>query len=115
MERALVVQKVANDLFATEAAIDEALARASKLIAEIVSARQELGLAACVVDETVASATQAVSALSGARASIVASHSQLEEIRQRIGLRVKAVGFKLPPKSALGSVNMAADLTRQAG
>ena len=115
MERALVVQKVANDLFAAEAAIDEALARASKLVGEIVSARQELGLAACVVDEAVMSATQAANALAAARTSVVASHAQLEEVRQRLGVRIKASGIKLPPRSALTSASSEIGSIRQVG
>ncbi len=92
MERALVAQRVANELFAAENAIDEAIVRASKLVNELVTARTELGLSAVVGGESITKATEALTALAEARAAVVVSHNQLADTKLRIGIRTKLGG-----------------------
>jgi hypothetical protein len=92
VERALVAQKVANELFATEVAIDDAIAHASKLVGELVAARQMLGLSAVVGGEAITKATQAVSALADARSAVVLAHNELAETKLRVGIRTKLNG-----------------------
>ena len=69
MERALVVQKAANKLFATESSIDNA------------------------------KATQSLAALAQARSAIVACHAEMSEAKLRLGVRTKlsGTGDKPPP------------------
>jgi hypothetical protein len=106
VERALVAQRVANELFATEAAIDEALIRASKLMGEMISARKELGLSAVFADDAVASVNETLSKLTAARSAVVAGHHQLEESRLRLGVRTKMTGVKPPQSSAVDRTRM---------
>ena len=92
MERALVAQQVANKLFATENAIDNAIADASALVGELVKARQELGVSTVFADGAVVQATAALSALSQARTAMVAAHAELNDAKLRVGIRTKMVG-----------------------
>ena len=92
MERALVAQHVANQLFATENAIDQALADASALVGELVKARQELGVSTVFADGAFVQAVAAVSALSQARTAMVAAHAELNDAKLRVGIRTKMVG-----------------------
>jgi hypothetical protein len=93
LERALVAQKVANELFATEVAIDDAIAHASKLVGELVAARQMLGISAVVGGDAITKATAAVSALAEARSAVVIAHNDLAETKLRIGIRTKLSGI----------------------
>lgn len=109
MERALVAQRVANELFAAENAIDDAIVRASKLVNELVTARAELGLSAVVGGEAITKATEAMTALAEARSSIVIAHSSLADTKLRVGIRTKLAGIGVKTDA-----NMPADL-RQVG
>ena len=55
-------------------------------------ARQEMGLSAVVGGEAVTKATEAMTALAGARAAIVTAHNDLAETKLRVGIRTKLVG-----------------------
>ena len=92
MERALVAQHVANKLFATENAIDTAIADASALLGQLVTARQELGVSTVFADGAFIQATAALSALSQARTAMVAAHAELNDAKLRVGVRTKMVG-----------------------
>jgi hypothetical protein len=97
MERALVAQHVANKLFATENAIDQAIADASALVGELVKARQELGVSAVFADASFAQATAALAALGQARSAVVAAHNDLAESKLRVGIRTKLAGTSDKP------------------
>ena len=105
MERALVAQRVANELFATEAAIDEALIRATKLMGDMIAARKELGVSAVVGDEAITSINQTITGLTAARNATVLGHQKLEEAKLRIGIRTKMTGIapknsaEMPPEA----------------
>jgi len=92
VERALVAQKVANELFSTEEAIDNAIAQTSKLVGELMIARREMGLSAVVGGEAVTKATEAMIALASARAAVVTAHNELASTKLRIGIRTKLGG-----------------------
>ena len=91
-DKMIVAQGVANRLFASEKAIDAALAESSKLMAEMVGSREELRMAATVGDEAVAKVAEAVAALAQARAAVVASHRELEQVKLRLGIRTRMIG-----------------------
>ncbi len=97
MERALVAQQVANKLFATEEAIDQAIANASVLVGELVKARQELGVSAVFADESFTKATTALAALGQARTAMVACHHDLNDAKLRVGIRTKMAGTAPKP------------------
>jgi len=79
MEKALVAQRVANRLFATEKAVDAAMAEAASLMMSLAEARTELGLSAVVGDDATSKVAQAIATLAEARSSVVAAHGSLAE------------------------------------
>lgn len=92
MERALVVQKAANKLFAAENAIDKALVEASSLMLELQAVRQELNLSAIFADGASAKVVESMSALAQARTAMVACHAEMADAKLRLGVRTKMVG-----------------------
>ena len=90
--RRKAMDKVADRLFAAEAAIDAALAATASLSATMPSARAEAGLSALIGQGAFESAAEALSALVRARQQIVATHQRLDEAKTQIGLRTVAVG-----------------------
>ena len=108
MEKVFVAQRVANKLYATEAAVDAATVEVMEMITELMQARKDLGLSATVGNGASAKFAEAVQALSIARTAIVEAHSQLDETRLRVGIRTKMIGFDkgtdLPPAVGLHEV-----------
>jgi len=94
VEKVFVAQRVATKLFATENAVDAALAEASELMADMLQARKDLGLSAVFGDTAAARVVDAISALSTARTAMVAAHNELNESKLRIGIRAKMAGFE---------------------
>jgi len=92
MEKALVAQRVANRLFATEKAVDTAMAEAASLMTTIAEARTDLGLSAVVGNEATAKVAQAIATLAEARRSVVAAHNDLADLKLRVGIRTKLIG-----------------------
>ena len=91
-DKMMVAQGVANRLFATEAAIDAALAETSGLMGAMMSSRGELRIAATVGEDAVAKVAEAMATLAQARSSVVAAHRELEQVKLRIGIRSKMLG-----------------------
>jgi len=88
----LVARRVATKLFATENAVDTALAEATEFMADLLRARKDVKVAATVSDPTIAKVAEAIAALSAARSAIVASHGELNEIKLRLGIRTRMDG-----------------------
>lgn len=97
MEKVFVAQRVATKLFATENAVDAALAEASELMADMLRARKDLGLAATVGDAAAARLVEAIAALGQARTAMVAAHDELNDTKLRIGVRTKLAGYEAKP------------------
>jgi hypothetical protein len=95
-DRRNAAMKVAESLFATEEAIDAALARAAELNGTLVTARSEANLSALVGQDAFEVSAEAFAALARARCSIVETHKRLSETKIQIGLRTVAVGDELP-------------------
>ncbi|HEY1425449.1 MAG TPA: hypothetical protein VGF50_02150 [Caulobacteraceae bacterium] len=91
MDKVFAAKRVATKLRSAEHSIDSALVEASELVAEMVRARKEMGLAANVGDAALAKLTAAMSALSEARTSMVATHAELAEVQLRLGIRTRMV------------------------
>jgi hypothetical protein len=87
-----VAQKVANHLYAVEAAIDIALTRAAELNAAMPMARSEARLSAIIGQDAFDRAAETFTALVQARRRIVETHESLDQTRARIGLREVAAG-----------------------
>lgn len=98
MEKVFVAKKVAQKLYATEAALDAAMTEAAELIGEMVRARGELSLSAVVGDTAQAKIVEAIAALGEARSAVVAAHADLDDVRKRIGVRTTGLGFHDKPK-----------------
>ena len=94
MEKIFVVKRVAEKLWSSEAAIDEAVTSTSVLMADYMKAGRELQLSPVVTEAASAKIAEAAKALAEARAAIVAAHNELTEVKLRIGVRTKMDGFQ---------------------
>jgi hypothetical protein len=108
MEKALVGQRVANRLFATEKAVDSAMTETAALMTSLVEARIDLGLSAVVADDATGKLAQAIGALAEARRAVVSAHGDLADLKLRVGIRTKLVGVTDKPPE----INQGADLRR---
>jgi len=97
MEKALVAQRLANRLFATEKAVDAAMVEAASLMTAMAETRAELGLSAVVGDDATTKVAQAIATLAEARRSIVGAHSSLADLKLRVGIRTKLIGVSDKP------------------
>ena len=92
MDKALIAQRVATKLFATENAVDAAILEASQLLAGLIEARLEIGFSAVLGTEAVTKVTLALSALSDSRRSMVEAHNELNDAKLRLGVRTRMDG-----------------------
>lgn len=97
MEKVFVAQKVANKLFATEGAVDQAMTEAAELLSAMLVAKSDLNLSTVVGDDAAANLVKAIAALGEARTAMVAVHNELNDVKLRIGIRAKMVGFQDKP------------------
>ncbi|CAN5510507.1 hypothetical protein BH10PSE3_BH10PSE3_29160 [soil metagenome] len=95
MEKVFVVKRVASKLHETEAAIDAAMVQVAEMMAELVQARKDLTLSAVVGSTATAKVAAAMTSLSEARSAMVEAHAEMDDIRLRIGVRTKMVGWDL--------------------
>lgn len=107
MEKAFVAQRIANKLFATEAAVDAAMVETMEMMAELIQARKDLCLSATVGNGVSAKFADAVTALAAARTAVVEAHTELDEVRLRVGIRTKMVGV-LPKEGSLANPDLRA-------
>ena len=91
-DKMTVAQGVANHLFATEKAIDAALAEASQLMGSMVSARTDLRIAAASGDVAISKVADAMATLAAARRAVVEAHADLDQVKLRIGVRTRMFG-----------------------
>jgi hypothetical protein len=89
MEKAIVAQRVANQLAATENAMDSAIKETSQLLNGLLDARQELKVSAVFGDDATRKVMDALAALSVARQSVIDAHNELAELKLRAGIRTK--------------------------
>ena len=89
MDKVFVAKRVATKLRSAEHSIDAALVEATEMVAELVRARKELGLAANVGDLAIAKLSASIMALSEARTAMVAGHADLAEVQLRLGIRTR--------------------------
>ena len=102
MDKTFVAQGVANKLWATEKAIDAAIAEAAQLISGISEARADLRVSAVVGDDATRKVAEAISTLAAARGAIVEAHRELDVVKTQIGIRTKMIGvLDKPPEGAL--------------
>ena len=92
MTRLDVGEALAARLYATEAAIDQALASAASLAAALPAARVDAWLSATAGQRAFTGAAATISALADASAHIVQTHHTLAALARRLGLNDLAVG-----------------------
>lgn len=92
MDKLIVMQGVANKMWATEKAVDAAIAESAGLLTGLMDAREELRLSATVAADASAKIAEAIAILSQARSALVAAHQELDETKLRLGVRTKLVG-----------------------
>ena len=92
MDKAELISGVAEDLYATEKAIDAALVQATAMFQNMMTARAELGLSAVTFSESQAKVMETLATLGEARAAIVATHQELAKDHRRMGWGVFAAG-----------------------
>ncbi|MEP2989963.1 MAG: hypothetical protein ABJN65_01845 [Parasphingorhabdus sp.] len=90
--RKKAAQQLANRLFETEGAIDEAISKMAELTGYMPVARSNANLSVVVGQDAIAQAAQTLAALVEARGQIVETHHKLAKARDQIGLREMAVG-----------------------
>lgn len=100
-ERIFVVRKVANQLFAVENAVDQALASAAGFAAALPEARTQAKLSAVVGQDVFDSAIAMVASLNEARRHMVEMHMRLDETKDQLGLRQVAFGHLYPKPNAV--------------
>jgi hypothetical protein len=89
VDKVFAAKRVATKLRSAEHSIDAALIEASELVGELLRARKDAGVAANVGDAAMAKLTAALSALSEARTSMVACHTEMAEVQLRLGIRTR--------------------------
>lgn len=92
MKRRIMAQKVARQLFETEAAIDGALGKLAGLAGLLPHARMESRLSAVVGQAAFESIARSLTALTEARREIVDTHHRLVEMQNDAGLRHVSFG-----------------------
>ncbi|MEH6663636.1 MAG: hypothetical protein V7678_02195 [Brevundimonas sp.] len=92
MYKAEIVNGVANELYATEQALDAAIAQASSLVQTMIASRAELSVSAVAGAQAQAKAMEAIATLGQAREAIVAAHQELAKDHRRMGWGVYATG-----------------------
>lgn len=85
-ERRLAANKIAEQLFAAEAAIDAAVSAVAQLTAVMPLASQEAHLAACIGQDALMNAMETCQQLVQARARIINTHAALREAQIKVGL-----------------------------
>ena len=97
MEKAFVAQRVTRKLYATEAALDGAMAEAAELLSDMLKARQEVNASLTFADGAQVKMLEAMKALSEARTAMVGVHNELNEAKLRLGIRTKLSGIENKP------------------
>ena len=101
MEKVFVAQRVAKKLFATEAAVDGALAEAAELMSEMLRARKDVRVSMVFADDVQVKMIEAMTALSEARTAMVAVHNELNEAKLRLGIRTTMSGQDKPAEASV--------------
>lgn len=94
MEKIFVVKRVARKLWSTEAAVDGAMKEASELLADCLKAQQDIKMSSVFADGVQVKLLDAMKALSEARTAMVAVHGELDEAKNRLGIRTTLGGIQ---------------------
>jgi hypothetical protein len=90
--KAEIVEGVANELYATEKALDAAIAQTGVFMQSMIACREPLEISAIAGAGAQAKAMAAVAALAEARTAIIAAHQELAKDHRRLGWGTYAAG-----------------------
>lgn len=120
-ERIAAANEVADKLHQYEKAIDEAIARAGELVSILPQAQASARLSAVTGDTSFNLLHASVSGLFAGRAQVVALHHELNNVKDRMGLKNRVVGAGdlgklLPPSGNIAQADpiLAVDRTATA-
>lgn len=99
MNKVETIAGVADELYASEQALDAAIAHATTLVQAMISARTDLNISAVVGADAQTKALEAIAGLAVARQAMVACHDHLAKDHRRLGFGTFAGPFqdKYPP------------------
>lgn len=87
-----LASRVAEALIHAEQQIDLAVTAVAELQTKMLGARMQAGLAACVGQQALVSATEAQSFLVQSRGAMVGAHNQLAKVQKSVGLEAVSWG-----------------------
>lgn len=105
MEKVFVAQRMAKQLWKTEASVDAALVEAAALMTETVQTRKDMHLSSTFADGVNVKLMAALQALTEARTAMVAVHEELNEAQLRLGIRTK-MDFQKPQAAPEGETTL---------
>lgn len=103
MDRNETIKAVANELYATENAIDAAILQATTLVQSMIETRTRLSVSPVAGAVSQAKAMETIAALSTAREAMVACHTELAKDHRRMGYGTYNVGPLNKPPEAVGT------------
>lgn len=89
MEKVFVVQRMAQQLWTTEAAVDTAIVEASAMMRELIEGRRDMHVSPIFADQVNVKLMEAMKALTEARTAMVGVHNEMSEAQLRLGVRTK--------------------------
>lgn len=92
MDRTEVVTSISTELYATEQAVDAAIAHAAAMVQAMIAGRAALSVSPVSGAASQAKAMATLSALSAAREAIVDCHAEMQKDHRRMGWGVYAAG-----------------------
>lgn len=92
MDKNAVATNVATRLVATEAAIDEAIFEASKLLEVMTQGRRDLNLTVFSAQGAQARVVETIAALSEAHRAVMAAHTAMQILSRKLGVETTALG-----------------------
>lgn len=95
MNREDAAVRAANLINEAEWAMDEAMAKASRLVTELPELQNRAGLNSAWAQPVVAAVCSALGDMTGARGSLIHAHRSLSVIQRRLGVTL----FELPTNS----------------
>lgn len=92
MDKIEIMRAVVEDLFATEKAVDDAIAQSTDFVATMIQSRRDMNLSAVVGAKSQAKMLEAIAALGVAREAVMEAHADLAKVQRQVGLGHVATG-----------------------
>jgi hypothetical protein len=100
MERVEAATRVAEALYMTEAALDDAFGRMAALLGTVTQARQDARWSILVGQDAVNEIAAALPEMTAVRDRLIAAHRRLDRWQKRMGVEVTGIGEDKPPGNA---------------